>query len=92
MHTALNRLIEKKVKNPEIVGLLLEDCNAVAYKMTLGYDGQYKMTEISRFNFTRRENVDDILLIQNSTESRISLIVPLPASTVASVVMKSLLI
>lgn len=30
--------------------------------MTLDYDGQYKMTEISRLNFTR-ENVDDTLLI-----------------------------
>lgn len=47
MHTALNKLVEKKVKNPEVVGLLLEDCNAVAYKMTLDYDGQYQMTEIS---------------------------------------------
>lgn len=91
MHTALNKLVEKMVKNPEIVGLLVEDCNAVAYKMNLEYNGQYQMLEISRLNFTR-ENVDDILLIQNSTESRISLIVPLPASTVASVVMKSLLI
>jgi hypothetical protein len=30
--------------------------------MNLEYDGQYRMIEISRFNFTR-DNVDDILLI-----------------------------
>ncbi|KAG0738426.1 hypothetical protein G6F57_012260 [Rhizopus arrhizus] len=62
MHTALNKLVKKKVKNPEVVGLLVEDCHAVAYKMDLEYDGQYRMIEMSRFNFTR-DNVDDILLV-----------------------------
>ncbi|KAG1460270.1 hypothetical protein G6F56_005988 [Rhizopus delemar] len=62
MHTALNKLVKKKVRNPEVVGLLVEDCRAVAYKMNLEYNGQYQMIEISRFYFTR-ETVDDILLI-----------------------------
>lgn len=38
------------------------ECNAVAYKMNLKYDGQYQMIEISRFNFPRN-NVDDVLLL-----------------------------
>lgn len=62
MHTALNKLMKKRVRNPEVVGLLIEDTKAIAYKMTLKYEGLYQMIEISQFNFAR-DNTDDILLI-----------------------------
>ncbi|KAG1521320.1 hypothetical protein G6F47_003389 [Rhizopus delemar] len=62
MHIALNKLVVKKVKKPEVVGLLVEDHKAVAYKMDIKYNGQYRMIEISRFHFAR-DISDDILLL-----------------------------
>ncbi|RCH85782.1 hypothetical protein CU097_008094 [Rhizopus azygosporus] len=62
MHTALNKLVKKRVRNPEVVELLIEDTKTIVYKMTLKYEGLYQMIEISQFNFTR-DNTDDILLI-----------------------------
>ncbi|KAI9247755.1 hypothetical protein EDC94DRAFT_685041 [Helicostylum pulchrum] len=63
MHTALNKLILKKVKHPEVVGL------KVGGKKHLYRDNyiinaipRYQMIELSRFNFPRN-NVDDVLLI-----------------------------
>ncbi|GAA5805647.1 hypothetical protein HPULCUR_011170 [Helicostylum pulchrum] len=52
MHTALNKLILKKVKHPEVVGLKVGDES----------EARYQMIELSRFNFPRN-NVDDVLLI-----------------------------
>ncbi|CEI97854.1 hypothetical protein RMCBS344292_11979 [Rhizopus microsporus] len=62
MHTILNKLVKKRVRNPEVVELLIEDTKTIAYKMTLKYEGLYQMIEISQFNFTR-DNTDDTLLI-----------------------------
>ncbi|KAI9281922.1 hypothetical protein BY458DRAFT_449953 [Sporodiniella umbellata] len=79
IHTVLNKLV-KRVRNPEVVGLLVEDCRAVAYKMNSEYNGQYRMVSISHFYFTR-ETADDILLRLRS-----------PTYIVVSVAMKSWLI
>ncbi|KAG0734888.1 hypothetical protein G6F57_007010 [Rhizopus arrhizus] len=57
----------KKVKKPEVVGLLVEDHKAVAYKMDIKYNGQYRMIEISRFHFAR-DISDDILLLPTIIE------------------------
>ncbi|PHZ11633.1 uncharacterized protein RHIMIDRAFT_244120 [Rhizopus microsporus ATCC 52813] len=67
MHIALNKLVVKKVKKPEVVGLLAEDHKAVAYKMDIKYNGQYRMIEISRFHFAR-DISDDILLLPTIIE------------------------
>ena len=68
MHIALNKLVVKKVKKPEVVGLLVEDHKAVAYKMDIKYNGQYRMIEISRFHFSR-DISDDIYYYQQSLKS-----------------------
>lgn len=62
MHLSLNKPVHKKVQIPEFVGLLVVEYQAVAYKMGLKHDGQYRMIEINRFRFTR-DLSDDILLI-----------------------------
>lgn len=41
MQLALDKLIEKKVKNPEVVALLVEGYKVTAFKMDLRYNGQY---------------------------------------------------
>ncbi|CAO3660894.1 unnamed protein product [Rhizopus stolonifer] len=49
MKLALDKLIEKKVKNPEIIALLVEGYKATAFKMDLRYNGQYRMIELNSF-------------------------------------------
>ncbi|KAG1046714.1 hypothetical protein G6F43_010812 [Rhizopus delemar] len=67
MQLGLNKLLKRKVENPEVVGLLLEGGQATAYKMDLLYNGQYRMVELSRF-FLTRDNVDDVMLVPTIME------------------------
>ncbi|KAF7720915.1 hypothetical protein EC973_005775 [Apophysomyces ossiformis] len=67
MQIAVNKLVLQKVASPEVVGLLIEGDSAVAYKMDLVYNGQYRMIELSRFHFVR-ENVNDISLVPTILE------------------------
>jgi hypothetical protein len=45
----------------------VEDHKAVAYKMDIKYNGQYRMNKISRFHFARGIS-DDILLLPTIIE------------------------
>ncbi|KAG1466911.1 hypothetical protein G6F46_000479 [Rhizopus delemar] len=67
MQIAINKLILRKVKCPEVVGLLVEGYVATAYKMDLKFNGQYRMVEISKFNFTCN-SVGDIMLVPTIME------------------------
>ncbi|KAI8967535.1 hypothetical protein BDF20DRAFT_840088 [Mycotypha africana] len=49
MQLALDKLIEKKVKDPEVVALIVEGYKVTTFKMDLRYNGQYRMIELSSF-------------------------------------------
>ncbi|EPB88138.1 hypothetical protein HMPREF1544_05082 [Mucor circinelloides 1006PhL] len=67
MQLALNKLIEKKVKDPEVVALLVEGYKVTTFKMDLQYNGQYRMIELNSF-FIVRNNIDDIMLVPSIIE------------------------
>ncbi|EIE76307.1 hypothetical protein RO3G_01011 [Rhizopus delemar RA 99-880] len=67
MKIALDNLMIKKVKNPEIVGIVVEDHTAIVFKMDLCYNGQYRMVELSKFLFFSHMT-DEILLLPDILE------------------------
>ncbi|KAG1051327.1 hypothetical protein G6F43_006453 [Rhizopus delemar] len=67
MKIALDKLMIKKVKNPEIVGIVVEDHTAIVFKMDLCYNGQYRMVELSKFLFFSHMT-DEILLLPDILE------------------------
>ncbi|KAI9364655.1 hypothetical protein BD770DRAFT_151365 [Pilaira anomala] len=62
MKLALDKLLQYKVKNPEVPRLLVEGIKITAYKMDLAYNGVYRMIELSEF-YACRGNINDIMLI-----------------------------
>ncbi|KAI9004915.1 hypothetical protein CLU79DRAFT_782039 [Phycomyces nitens] len=62
MQLALDKLAIFKVKDPVVVGLLVEGIEITSYKMDLKYNGQYRMIEMGQF-YAVRDNLVDVMLV-----------------------------
>ncbi|KAG0183702.1 hypothetical protein DFQ28_001216, partial [Apophysomyces sp. BC1034] len=66
LQTMLDKLIYAKVKEPVVAGLLIVGYEAIAYRMDLRHSGQYRLVEISRFEFPSKTS--HILLLPDILE------------------------